>query len=78
MPDIFKITGKEYYTVQEASDISGISVDALYKLVQRGKIDHYRIDGLGLRFTKQQLIRHFDEGERSAQRYDELGDDLPF
>lgn len=78
MPDQYKLTGKKYYTVQEASELTSINADTLYKLVQRKQIDHYRIKGLGLRFTKEQLDRHFNESEVNAQRYDYLGEDLPF
>jgi excisionase family DNA binding protein len=78
MPDKFKLTNDDYYTIKEASDITGIKTDTLYKLIQRKQIEHYNIPGLGVRFSKEQLHNHFQTSKRYVKYNDDIDDGLPF
>lgn len=78
MPDKLKLTNTDYYTIKEASDITGIKTDTLYKLIQKKQIEHYNIPGLGVRFSKEQLINHFQNSIRYVKFNDVEDDGLPF
>lgn len=47
---------KDYLSVKEFSELTGISVNALYRLVEKNEIKHYRI-GRTIRFKEEDYKR---------------------
>jgi excisionase family DNA binding protein len=44
-------------TIQEASDMLGLSVETLYKRCQKKNIPHYKLGNRTIRFSKEVLER---------------------
>jgi excisionase family DNA binding protein len=66
--------------VKLAAEFLGIHPNSLYRLVDKGEILHYRIPGVGIRFSQKDLARWVEGYVRGASKMEicppEIYDDL--
>lgn len=59
----------EFYRVNDIAKLLKVSLSLVYRLVERGELQSYRIGG-AVRISKEQLEAYLDRGKKKARKVD--------